>query len=294
MSSETWAARGVHRTVFGHQVFVVDAGPPTAPTLVLLHGYPTSSLDFDQALPVLLDAGFRVVAHDHIGFGLSDKPPNYSYSLVEQAEVALELWRQLGVESAHLVAHDYGTSVATEILARRERSGDTLQVRSVVLCNGSMHIELAKPRLIQLLLRSRWTGPLAARFASRALFARNMRAILGKPKVLDDVAIDEMWALLERADGRARMPAITRYLDERHAFWHRWIGALTRLDLPTLVLWGRLDPVALPRIAKQVAAEVPGAQLQWLDGLGHYPMLEDPAGWSRAIVAFVRTLDEPG
>lgn len=286
IDAEAWCARGTHHEVFGHRVFVVDEGPRDGPVLVVLHGYPTSSHDYEPVLPVLTRAGYRVILHDHLGFGLSDKPARYSYSLVEQAEVALEVWRQLGVEGGVLVAHDYGTSVATELLARRERGGLPWSVSRVVLCNGSMHIELAKPRLIQHLLRSEWTGPTVARFASRALFARNMRAILGKPEVLDDSAIDAMWSLLERADGRARMPQITRYLDERRRLWDRWIGALTRLDLPTLVLWGPLDPVALPAIAEQVAKETPGATLQWLDGLGHYPMLEAPAVWGDAVVAF--------
>ncbi len=72
----------------------------------------------------------------------------------------------------------------------------------------------------------------------------------------------------------------------RERFWHRWIGALTRLDLPCHVLWGRQDAVAIAEIAETVAAEVPDAQLTWLDTLGHYPMLEDAARWSEAVVGF--------
>ena len=285
---DAWRERGERLEVFGHGVFVVEAGPAEGPALVLLHGYPTSSHDYEPVLSLLVGAGFRVIVHDHLGFGLSDKPARYSYSLVEQAEVALEVWRQLGVVEASLIAHDYGTSVATELLARRERGGIPLALSRVVLCNGSMHIELAKPRLIQHLLRGETTGPIVARFASRSLFARNMRAILGKPEVLDEAAVDVMWALLVREDGRARMPQITRYLDERRRMWDRWIGALTRLDVPALVLWGPLDPVAVPAIAEQVARETPTATLRWLDGLGHYPMLEDPAAWAAAVVAFAR------
>lgn len=285
-----WRARGERVSLHGHSVFAVDEGPRGAPTLLYLHGYPTSSHDLAPALP-RLRARHRVIAHDHLGFGLSDKPADYGYALAEQADQALALWRHLGVRRAHLIAHDYGTSVATELLARRERGLLPIALDSVTLCNGSLHIDLADLRWIQVLLRNPWTGPLAARLASRALFARNLRAILARPAVLDDPTVDAMWSLLAREDGRLRMPQITRYLQERRRFRHRWIGALTRLDLPCHVLWGRQDPVAAPAIGQAVADETPGAALTWLDGLGHYPMLEDPEAWASAVLGFVDSVE---
>lgn len=281
-----WEARGRRQTLLGHHTFFIDEGPRDAPALLFLHGYPTSSHDLAPALP-RLTAAHRVVAHDHLGFGLSDKPVDYGYSLMEQADQALLLWRHLGIEQAHLVAHDYGTSVATELLARRERGLLPIALDSVTLCNGSMHIELADLRIVQVLLRNPWTGPLAAKLTSRTIFAVNMRRILARPEVFDDAAIDAMWALLTRDDGRARMPQITQYLLERRRFWHRWIGALTRLDLPCHVVWGREDPVAVPAIGQQVADETPGARLTWLEGLGHYPMVEDPDAWADAVLGFL-------
>ena len=112
-----WHLRGDRARVFGQEVFFVDSGG-TGPVLLLLHGFPTCSFDFHRVFDQLAES-FRVIAHDHLGFGFSSKPREYSYSLLEQSELAIELWRALGVERAHLVAHDYGTSVATELLARR-------------------------------------------------------------------------------------------------------------------------------------------------------------------------------
>lgn len=282
-----WRAQGQTLSVAGHRIFVVDrpAAEPGGEPIVYLHGYPTSCHDLAPALPALA-ARHRVVAHDHPGFGLSGKPVDYSYSLLEQAEVALALWRSLGITRAHLVAHDYGTSVATEILARRERVGIDIELTGVTLCNGSMHIELAGLRPIQVLLRGP-LGPAVARLASKRVFARNMRRIVHRPEVFDDAEIETMWALLEAEGGRARMPQLTQYLVERKRFWHRWIGALTRLDIPCHVVWGDRDPVAVPAIAEAVAAECPTATLEWLEGLGHYPMVEDPDRWAGAVLGFV-------
>lgn len=287
-TEEEWRARGREVTVFFRRVFLVEAGAEGAPVLCVLHGYPTSSHDYAPVLDQLAQH-FRVVIHDHLGFGLSEKPEDYSYSLVEQAEVALELWRQLGIERAHLLAHDYGTSVATEILARRERGGIPVALRSLVLTNGSIHIELAKPRLIQHLLANPRAGPAVAKLVSATTFERNLRAVLARTDAVTGADLDTMWRLLERERGRDRFPRITQYLHERRKLWHRWVGALTRLDIPALVLWADQDPVAIPAIAEALAAEIPGARLEWLRGIGHFPMLEAPEDFARHVLSFLGT-----
>jgi len=283
-SVEQWRQMGKIVEVAGRRLFVIEQGSGPE-TLVILHGYPTSSHDFAHVLPELAKR-YRVVVHDHLGFGLSGKPAEYSYSLVEQADMALLLWQTLGVRRAHLLGHDYGTSVATEILARRERFELPVEFDSVTLCNGSVHIELAQLRLIQRLLANPWLGPLVAPLSSRRLFDRQMRAIWADPSKLAGADLDAMWALLIRDDGRKRLPAISGYLHERRKYWHRWIGALTRLDLPAHVLWAREDPIAVAAIAEQLAREIPGAKLTWLDGIGHYPMLEAPDAWTAAALRF--------
>jgi pimeloyl-ACP methyl ester carboxylesterase len=99
-----------------------------------------------------------------------------------------------------------------------------------------------------------------------------------------------MWCALEHKDGTRRLPQIIHYLDERTRFWQRWIGALTRLEIPTLVLWGPEDTVAVMAIGEQLAKEIQPARLERLEGLGHYPQLEGADRTAAAILAF---LDEP-
>jgi pimeloyl-ACP methyl ester carboxylesterase len=281
-----WRERGRKLDVLGLGVFALSEG--AGPALVVLHGFPTSSHDFDEALP-LLSERFRVVVHDHPGFGLSDKPERYSYSLFEQTDAALAVWRELGVERVHLVAHDYGTSVATELLARRERGLCPVEIASVTLCNGSVHVELSQLTLIQKLLVNPLTGPAVARLASKRVFARQMRAIVGDPASLGQRRIELMWEALQHDRGQLRAHAISQYQGERRRFWDRWIGALKRLDLPVHILWGRRDPIAVPAIAETLAGEIRDAELTWLDDLGHYPMVEAPVRWTEALLAFYRS-----
>ncbi len=279
--------RGALHRIFGRDVFALAEGPAADPEpLLLLHGFPSSSRDFALALPRLAERR-RVVAHDHLGFGFSEKPPAYSYSLLEQAEVPLGHWRSLGVTRGHLVAHDYGTSVATELLARRERGLCPVELASVTFCNGSVHIEMAHLTPSQRLLRIPRLAPLFARLSSRRVFLAQMRRILGDPGAVPEGELLAMWEGLSRDGGRDRLPALAGYMDERVRFRARWIDPLTRLDLPCHVLWGRRDPVAVGAIAEQLAREIPRATLTWLDGLGHYPMLEAPLRWAEAVLGFV-------
>lgn len=270
--------------MLGRSLFVVEAGEGGATPLVILHGYPGSAVDFERALP-LLARERRVVVHDHLGFGLSDKPADYSYSLVDQADFAVGLWQAMGLREVHLLAHDYGTSVATEIVCRHVRGQLPIGLRSLTLCNGSVHIELAQLMLAQKLLKHPTWGPLLARVSSRGYFRRNILNTLAKP--ISDEEIDRMWALLIHDHGRERLPLISRYVDERYRLWHRWIGSLTQLNLPALILWGRLDPIARPPIAEALAGEIPGARLRWLDDIAHWPMLEAPERWSAELNAFL-------
>jgi pimeloyl-ACP methyl ester carboxylesterase len=286
MTLDAWRAGGQTLRVFGHDVFTRIEGPADGPALLFLHGFPSSSMDLGLALPQLARR-YRVVMHDHVGFGLSSKPEAFSYSLVEQADVALGVWRALGVTRGHLVAHDYGTSVATELLARRDHGLLPITLHTVTLCNGSVHIELARPRLAQHLLRWRGVGALFARLTHRAYFKAQVRQILGDPLSVDEGELDAMWDGVAHLGGRARMPQLIGYIDERTRFWNRWIDPLTRLDLPAHVLWGRRDPVALPAVALRLAGEIPGARLTWLEELGHYPMLEAPDRWSAAVLGFL-------
>ena len=138
MTSSEWKSNGKQIAINGRSVFVIDKGKAKE-TLVILHGYPTSTYDYYKVLPELTKK-YRVVLHDHLGFGFSDKPLNYLYSLIEQADVALQLWKQLGLKEVVLLAHDYGTSIATEIIARANLHQLQINIKKMILCNGSVHI----------------------------------------------------------------------------------------------------------------------------------------------------------
>ena len=125
----------------------------------------------------------------YVGFGLSEKPQNHSYSLFEQADIVDQLVKQLGIKRVKIIAHDMGTTVTCELLARREKKLLGFAIQSVLLMNGSVHIELAHLTPSQQLLRSP-LGSIFAKLSSKLIFKAQLKKILGKPR--GDVGVNEL------------------------------------------------------------------------------------------------------
>jgi pimeloyl-ACP methyl ester carboxylesterase len=283
MNLKSWLNQGQFVHIGNHQIFYVDS-KGEKPVLAILHGYPTCSFDYWKVMP-LLTKKYRVIVHDHLGFGLSDKPSNSAYLLKEQADIALELWKYLKLDSIHLLAHNYGTSVATEILAKELEESLSTQIERVTLCNGSMLIHLSELRPIQRMLKSKWIGGIVARLSTENTFQRNMRKLWAHPKKYDVREMSELWKLLIHNKGRSVLPKITRYIDQRYTNYDRWIGALKKSDLPIHILWADKDPVAVIQMANELEKIIPNNKKTILKDLGHYPMIEDPVKWAEAVLS---------
>ena len=285
MNLQDWKNKGKFIKVNEYRLFYIDTEEKEKPVLLILHGYPSASYDYHAVLPKLAQK-FRVIIHDHLGFGFSDKPLNYTYSIVEQAIIILKFWEQLGVKKGHILAHDYGTSIATEILAQVSEGFKTINFQSITLTNGSVHIELAHLRIIQRLLKKPIVGPIVAKLSTRRFFIHNMRNIWFDKQKINIKELNDLWKLLTINNGKKVLPKITQYIDERYANWARWIGAWSATRIPAHILWAKNDPVAIPAIAKALFNDNPNARLTMLEDLGHYPMLEDPERWVDSVMEF--------
>ncbi len=288
MNAQEWFELGSFHNVsyqgVDHKLFVIDSDAENTtglPVLCILHGFPTSSYDYWKALP-LLQKYFRLIIHDHLGFGFSDKPKDYSYSLFAQTDMAQKLWQRLGVHKCFILAHDYGTSVLTEILARDNANQFPITIDKIALCNGSMHIEMAQLLLMQKLLRSPIGGFIAA-VSSKSTVKQNLRKIFVDPTQLTEHEIDAIWQMMTFNQGKKVLAKISRYTFERQQYWDRWIGALQKTSLPIEIIWPDKDPIAIAKMATTIKGETQNSHLTWLNNLGHFPMLEAPQVWSNAV-----------
>lgn len=274
ISLSDWKTSGKYMSYHGYQIFWRAAGPAEAPVLLLIHGFPTASWDW-EALWRPLTERFRVLTLDMIGFGFSDKPTDYRYTIADQANLFEAFLAEQGVRRYHVLAHDYGDTVAQELLARQQEAGARPRIDSVCLLNGGLFPETHRALLMQKLMLTPM-GPLLAKFTSRGRIAAAMRGIFGPQTQPDAATLDNFWALLSYNNGTAVMPALMRYITERRENRERWVGALQNARVPLKVIDGAVDPISGAHMVERYRELIHDADVTLLEDIGHYPQVEAP------------------
>lgn len=284
---------GGHEYFYADQIRVRDADS----ALLLIHGFPTASWDWHKLWVALGDKFSRVIAPDMMGFGYSSKPTRYAYSIFDQADLHEELLAHLGIKRIHILAHDYGDTVAQELLARHaeryealalpapQASGPGPRIESCVLLNGGLFPETHHARTIQKLLLTP-LGPLLSRLMSRRSFERTFRAIFGAGTQPSTEDLDEFWDLIRRDGGNRIMHKLIGYMPERRANRERWVGVLQKTRVPLRVIDGADDPVSGAHMVARYRELIPQPDTVLLPGIGHYPQVEDPQAVLRAFLEF--------
>ena len=283
MDLDRWRQGGRTFSHRGHDVFYRDEG--AGPVLLCIHGFPSASWDWHKLWPALT-ARFRVIAPDMLGFGLSAKPRPYAYSLRDQADLHAGLLTALEIDRAHVLAHDYGDSVAQELLARQLDGTAAFRLLSVCLLNGGLFPERHRARPAQILLRSP-LGPLLARLANERRFAAGFAEVFGPGTQPSRDELHTVWLLNRHNDGLRVAPKIIRYIDERREQRERWVGALQRTPVPLRFINGPEDPVSGRHMAERYRELVPNPDVVLLEGIGHYPQLEAPERVLDAFLSFI-------
>jgi pimeloyl-ACP methyl ester carboxylesterase len=260
----------------GQRIFVREQ-PGDGTPLLLLHGYPSSSYDWRAVLELL--PGRRVVMFDFLGYGLSDKPRDHVYSLIGQADL---VERIADGRRVALVAHDMGTSVATELLARDIEGKLPFEPASVLLFNGSLVLEAASLTVSQKVLRSR-LGPIAARLSNERSFGLQFKRIFSRTHPLTPQEAADQWSLLAHNDGHRILDKLIYYLHERIVFAPRWHGALRDWAGALSLGWAGRDPICTEAVLQAVLKLRPEAPLTRWPQLGHYPQIEDPSSVAAVI-----------
>jgi pimeloyl-ACP methyl ester carboxylesterase len=281
VNSTEWYSSGQVVKLLGHDVFYKRSGK--GEVLVCLHGFPTSSWDF-AAVWQGLTGRFDVVVHDLIGLGRSAKP-RQRLTVALQADVVEALMASLGIESAHLLAHDLGDTVAQELLARQLAGTSPVKWLSCIFMNGGLFPEAHRPRLIQRLLASP-LGPLIARLSSERTFSRTMTGIFSAQHPPTAEFLQQSWQLLNENDGQASVPRLIQYMKERKVNRQRWLAPLENSQVPLRLINGIQDPIAGLQLAERYRQLVHNADVVLLDDAGHYPHVETPDAVLEGIMEF--------
>ena len=270
---EEWRSQGGYFDWRGHRIFcrVAGQGEP----LLLIHGFPTASWDYFAIWPALVER-YRVLALDMLGFGFSAKPRDYPYSIASQADLFEAFLMREGVTRYRLLAHDYGVTVAQELLARRAN------LHAVCLLNGGLFPETHRALLTQKLLASP-LGRFVAKLSTYGSFSRAMHSIWGTTKPRAD-ELRAMWQLVTEQRGTEVMPKLIAYMAERRTQRERWVGALIDARVPIRLINGVDDPVSGAHMVARYRELVPSPNVVELVGVGHYPQVEAPDAVAKAAL----------
>lgn len=280
---EDWISQGCEFDYRGHRIRYWTAGQ--GEPLLLIHGFPSGSWDWHCLWNALADR-YRVIAVDMIGFAFSAKPRRYDYSLLDQADLMQAVLAHLKVDGYHILAHDYGDSVAQELLARDLHSAQ--QLGSVCFLNGGLFPETHHPVLLQKLLMSP-IGFLIGRLYGRARLARTFGNIFGPQTQPDEVELDAFWQMIEFNQGRRVMHLLIRYMAERKVQRERWLHAMQHSHVPLRLIDGAVDPVSGSHMAARYRQLIASADVVLLQNIGHYPQVEAPEQVLEHYLAFRRT-----
>lgn len=258
-------------TIDGLDVFYREAGDPAAPAIVLLHGFPTSSITFRGLIEELADE-FHVIAPDYPGYGHSSAPDvaEWDYTFDHLADVVDELLDSLGLTKYAIYVHDYGAPVGFRLALRHPE-----RITGIVTQNGNAYEEGLTPFWAP--FRAYWADPSQQNGAAlRGLLTReatHWQYTHGVPDVSlvnpDNEAFDQ--ALLDRPGNQEIQLAL--FLDygtnpERYPSWQEY---LRTHQPPLLAVWGRNDEIFGPDGAKAYARDLKDAQIHLLDA-GHFAL----------------------
>lgn len=298
--ANAWRARGAYFSWMPPsegttpvQVFHVELGDSDAPVLVLVHGFPTCSIDWFEVAE-RLSTRYRVCTLDFPGYGFSDKPRGWGYSLRRDAELLDHyLAEVVGAECVVMVAHDRGDSVALIHAANATEGRARVTLEHLVLSNGNIFLPLSNLTDAQRLMLH---SPELLEQLTPELLAAGMGAVtFTPPRGPEDPEVQALAATFAHDDGLAVLHETIQYLLERSVDETVWLRALAAAPVPTTVIWGMYDTVAPIRVATHVWHEhlmfKPGRNAFYLiPGANHYLQNDRPDAFVQTVL---HALDSP-
>ncbi|MGB1247989.1 MAG: alpha/beta fold hydrolase [Chitinophagales bacterium] len=271
MAIQEWLSQGKYFSYKQFQLFYRTFGKNDKPALLLLHGFPTASFDWYKIVDAL-SVHFNVICFDMIGYGFSDKPLDYDYSLFDQADIAEKLLQFLQTKECHILAHDKGDTVANELIARQNENKLSFNIFSCCLLNGGLFPGIHKPRPVQWALMTPF-GKFLTPFYTKWMLTKTFNRIYGKVKPTKD-EMNDFWFLLNYNNGRKIFHKLIWYMQERTDNESRWLTALQETKIPLRLIDGEDDPISGKHMGEHYEKVIPKPDVVYLKDIGHYPNIE--------------------
>jgi pimeloyl-ACP methyl ester carboxylesterase len=277
-----------HTTVRGQKHFYREAGDQDAPTLVLLHGFPSSSHMYRDLIPRLATR-FHVIAPDYVGFGYSDAPQvnefQYTFDNVA-AHVEELLFRNLGLKKFSIYVQDYGAPVGYRIASKHPDA-----IEGIVVQNGNAYVEGIGPAFDP--MKPFWKNRNAeTEKPVRALVTLDSTVFQYTHGVKDPTAISpDSYTLdqhfLDRAGNDAIQLELLHNYQTNVALYDGWHEYFRKYQPRMLIVWGKNDPFFTVEGAKAYQRDIPQAELHFID-TGHFALEDNCEFIAEKILRFFK------
>jgi len=251
------------------------------PTLLLLHGYPTSSIDW-LYMRDELEQRFHIIAPDFIGYGLSAKPISFPYSIPSQVNMIEQLMSSLQLNQFHILAHDVGDTITQEFLARQVDNRQYI-IQSTVFLNGGLFPEVHRAFFMMKMLKTPILGIIIQCIVPRSLFGSAINRVFGPSTQRSKQELDEITNLLFYNAPYNLLQQLQCYLNERVINRDRWVNAMNKVQtfdknpIPIRFINGPFDPISGKHMLNRYREVIQNPDTCLLNAnIGHYPNLEDP------------------
>ncbi len=265
--------RASHQTIEidGVKIFYREVGNPQSPTLLLLHGFPTSSHQFRDLIPALA-TDYHVIAPDMPGFGFSDMPAReaYSYTFDNIAETIAHFTEALKLSRFAIYIFDYGSPIGMRLALRNPE-----RISAIITQNGNTYTDGVSEAFAP--IKAYWNDPsLENRTALRGMLTAATTQFqytqgAADPSVIDPASYTLDQALLDRpGNDEIQLDLFLNY--QSNLAVYQTFQAYLRAHQPkVLAVWGRNDPFFIPAGAEAFRRDVPDAEVQLVNS-GHFPL----------------------
>lgn len=255
----------------------IDAGQDLKGTILLMHGIPTWGYLYHAVIPLLVQAGYRVIAPDFLGHGWSDRRDRFDRSFQDQARMIISLLDALHLDCVDVVGHDTGGAVALILAIEHQPRVNRLVITNSV-CYDRFDDDMLdfghplrwKDRPIADLMEA-LDESLAAGLSNRSRLTPEFRSGITAPWASEEGKL----SLLRNAS--ALNANQTMALVDRHG----------SISAPTMILWGMDDPWQKSADGIQLSKEIPGALFKPLNGVAHWVQQDAPKEFTAALLEFL-------
>ncbi len=276
--------------VSGQKIFYREAGDPQRPTILLLHGYPSSSHTYRELIP-MLSRFYHVLAPDYLGSGYSDRPdPDVTpYAFDRLADYVEGLLSVLGLHSYTVYLQDFGAPVGFRLIERNPQA-----VKAIIVQNGNAYMDGLTPQR-RAFFRNAREDKSAENVA--ALYRYTSReGIIDRQYLRDvppekrDIMSPDSWThdLAFLATEKDRKIQVQLFQDYQNNIdrYPAWQALMKKHQFPALIVWGKNDPAFIAAGAEAYLRDLPKAELHLIDA-GHFAVEEQAPVVAKYILGFM-------